>query len=61
MKRDFHYHITCPVCGKGEILADGKGKVTISVQCPKCRNFYKVDLDTMKTERAQAQRRQGRR
>ena len=40
MNAPFKHHLTCPWCGKGEVLADGFGKLTISVQCPRCKNFY---------------------
>lgn len=56
----FNRHLVCPICKKGEVLADGKAKVTISVMCPKCKNFFLADLDTMQTERASVQRRVGR-
>ena len=59
MNKILQYHLICPFCGKGELLADEKGKVTVSVQCPKCKNYFKADLDAMKTERAQAQPRMG--
>lgn len=35
-------HLRCPWCEGSETLADGKGKVTISVQCPKCKHIYKA-------------------
>ena len=57
---DLKYHLKCPWCGKGETLADGRGKVTISVQCGKCSNTYLADLDTLKTMRTRPQRRLGR-
>lgn len=60
MQNVFNRHLICPICKKGEVLADGKAKVTISVMCPKCKNFFLADLDTTKTERATAQRRMGR-
>lgn len=60
MAQEFKYHLTCPWCGKGETLSDGRAKITISVQCSKCRNTYLADLDTMKPERSKPQRRQGR-
>lgn len=60
MKNDFSYHLICPVCKRGEIISDGKGKITVSVQCPKCRNIFKADLDAMKTERSSPQRRNNR-
>ena len=50
----FSREFLCPWCGKGKFLADGKGKVTVSVQCPKCGRCYTGDLDTLKTERAAA-------
>lgn len=60
MNHVFNRHFICPICKKGEVLADGKAKVTISVMCPKCKNFFLADLDTQKTEKATAQRRGGR-
>ena len=54
-------HLICPWCGKGDTLADGTAKVTISVQCARCKKVYIGDLTTMKTERSTAQKRQGRR
>lgn len=59
---NFTIHLLCPYdrC-KGETLADGRAKVTISVICPKCGNTYLADLDTMKTYRSKPQRRMGRR
>lgn len=56
----FTRHLVCPICKKGEVLADGKAKVTISVMCPKCGGFFLADLDTLYTERGAAQRRVGR-
>lgn len=58
---DMKYHLWCPWCGRGETLSDGRGKVTISVQCEKCHHPYLADLDSMKTERTKPQRRLGRR
>lgn len=52
-------HLICPWCGGSEILADRRVKVTISVQCAKCRKIYKVDLDSLKTEKSKAQKRMG--
>jgi len=60
MNAPFKHHLTCPWCGKGEVLADGIGKLTISVQCPRCKNFYLGDLDTLRTIKTQPQRRLGR-
>lgn len=60
MNHNFGIHLVCPWCKKGEVLADGSGKVTISVQCPRCRNYFLGDLDTMKTSKGQPQRRLGR-
>lgn len=61
MSRPMNKHLICPWCGKGETLADGTAKITISVQCSKCGRVYTGDLDTMKTERSAAQKRLGRR
>ena len=60
MNAPFKHHLTCPWCGRGEVLADGIGKLTISVQCPRCKNFYLGDLDTLRTIKTQPQRRLGR-
>lgn len=60
MQNYFDRHLICPWCSKGEVLADGKAKVTVSVMCPKCRHFFTGDLDTLKTEKAVAQKRLGR-
>ena len=54
-------HLVCPWCKKGEILADGKAKVTVSVMCPKCKQFFLADLDTQETKKSSAQPRSGRR
>ena len=50
----------CPWCGKGEVLVYGQGPVIISVQCPKDRRIFTVDLDTGKIERGQPCKRLGR-
>lgn len=60
MQNNFHIHLICPYCHKGEALADGKAKVTLSIRCPKCGRFYTADLDTMQTEPSQPLRRVGR-
>lgn len=60
MPYSFNRHLICPWCKKGEVLADGKAKVTVSVMCPKCNRFFWGDLDTLKTDKATAQRRSGR-
>lgn len=52
-------HLSCPWCGGSEILADRRTKATISVQCAKCKKIYKADLDSLKTEKAKAQKRMG--
>lgn len=59
MNGRFTRHLVCPWCSKGEVLANGKAQVTISTQCPRCRRFFRADLDTLKTECAQPQRRLG--
>lgn len=61
MNTQFNRQATCPWCGKGTVMADGKGKVTVSVKCEKCRHCFTVDLDNMKTERCGAQKKLGRR
>ena len=52
-------HLSCPWCGGSEILVDHRIKVTISVQCAKCRKIYKAYLDLLKTEKSKAQKRMG--
>lgn len=64
--RSFSIHLHCPyyINGKpckGETLADGRSKTSISVTCGKCGRVYIADLDTMKTWPAKPQRHQGRR
>ena len=59
--KELKHHMPCPWCGKGETLSDGRSKVTISNQCPKCGRVYLADLDTLKTMRFKPQRRQYRR
>lgn len=57
MNRTFTQRLICPWCAKGEILADGKSAVTISAQCPRCKHIFWADLNSLKTERAQPQKR----
>lgn len=52
-------HLKCPWCEKGEILANGRAKVIISAQCPKCHKFFVGDLYTLRTEKSKACRRAG--
>lgn len=61
MEKQFNRKMICPWCGHGETMADGRAKVTISVQCAKCKRVYWGDLDTLRTERGTAQKRIGRR
>lgn len=60
MAKNFPLHLVCPHCRKGEVLADSNAKVTISVMCPKCGDFFTADLDTGETKRAKPCRRTGR-
>ncbi|MBQ3756420.1 MAG: hypothetical protein II873_04830 [Oscillospiraceae bacterium] len=57
---EMKYHLKCPCCRKGETLSDGRAKVTLSVRCEKCHQFYLADLDSLITRRALPQRRRGR-
>lgn len=57
---DFSRHLKCPWCHEGEILADGKAKISVSVQCPKCRKIFVGSLDSLITERSKACKRLGR-
>lgn len=56
----FYRHLKCPWCHDGEVLADGKAKVSVSVQCPKCSKIFVGSLDSLITERSKACKRQGR-
>ncbi len=61
MKQDSKRVITCPYCGKPEILVFDKAPVRISVRCTKYHNrFYIADLQTGKTEESVAYKRLGR-
>jgi uncharacterized Zn finger protein len=60
MTNKYNRKLICPWCRKGEVLADGKARVSISVRCPKCGHFYTGNLDTLTTERTVAQKRLGR-
>jgi len=60
VKSAFTRHLKCPWCQQGEVLADGKAKVSVSAQCPKCHKFFTGSLDTLKTERSTACKRLGR-
>lgn len=57
---NFTRHLVCPWCHQGEVLADGKAKLSISAQCPKCHRFFVGSLDSLKTERSSACKRLGR-
>lgn len=59
--KEFSRHLICPWCKKGEALADGKAKVTISIQCSRCGRIFYGDLDTLRTEKGTTCRRIGRR
>lgn len=59
MSQIFQHRLLCPWCSKGEVLLDTSGKVVISVQCPRCGRIFRADLQQLKTERAQPQRRLG--
>ena len=61
MNTRFVRRMVCPWCQKGEVLADDKAKAAISVECPKCHRFFVGSLDSLKTERATACKRVGRR
>ena len=53
----FKYHHVCPWCKKGEVLSDARGKIVLSVQCPKCGHIFIADMDNLTTDRASAQKR----
>lgn len=56
----FTRHLICPWCQKGEVLSDGKAKITLSVECPKCHRFFTGSMDSLKAERSVACKRLGR-
>lgn len=49
--------VQCPWCHKGEVVATGGGNAAISIQCPKCKHFFRVDLTTFVVEKSLAIRR----
>lgn len=51
------HRIVCPWCAKGEVYADGRGEVSITVFCPKCRHIFRVNLDDYTVEKTVAKRR----
>lgn len=53
----FKYHHVCPWCKKGEVLSDARGKITLSIQCPKCGHIFTADMDRLTTDRSTAQKR----
>ena len=59
METIFQHRLSCPWCAKGEVLSNTSEKVIISVQCSRCRRVFWADLHTLKTARAQPQRRAG--
>jgi len=54
MRGAFNIHLLCPWGCGGEIIADNRVKLRVSVMCNKCRtnNFYIADICTMKTYRS---------
>jgi uncharacterized Zn finger protein len=50
----FPIAISCPWCDKGETLADKTADIKISCQCPKCGNFYQIDLKNQRSLKAKA-------
>lgn len=60
MNSTFHRHLICPWCQKGEVLADGQAKISLSIECPKCHRFFIGSMDTLKAERSAACKRTGR-
>lgn len=51
------HKLVCPFCHKGKVYAEGSGKVTITVMCPKCTRCFRICLDTFKAERAMPHKR----
>lgn len=50
-------HLKCPWCDKGEVIANGRAKIIISAQCPKCHKFFEGDLDNETTIKSKAYKR----
>lgn len=53
---EIHYPISifCPWCEKGETLADKPADINVSIQCPKCGNFYQIDFKKQRAVKAKA-------
>ena len=52
MNKQFKYRLKCPYCGRGEILADARSLVCVSVFCTTCGNLFYASLHTMRTYRS---------
>lgn len=57
MVKESERTLSCPWCHKGEVVATGGGNAAISIQCPKCKHFFRIDLLTFRTEKSIAVRR----
>lgn len=44
------HKVVCPFCHKGEVYAEGTGKVAVTVMCPKCTRCFRVHLNDFSTE-----------
>ena len=45
----YKYRIKCPWCGRGEVLADQRENVTVSLMCSICKHLYLADFQNMRS------------
>lgn len=56
MVKETERTLPCPWCHKGEVIATGGGNAAVSIQCPKCKHFFRINLLTYQTEKSIAVR-----
>ena len=44
----------CPWCRKSRMVTDGLADVNVSISCSVCKNFYTVNLSTLKAKKTKA-------
>ena len=44
------HKVVCPFCQRGEVYAEGTGKVAVTVMFPKCTRCFRVHLNDFSTE-----------
>lgn len=49
----------CPTCYKGKVLADEKSRGVISCQCPRCKHFFLIELQTSEIVKGEAAKNKG--